>query len=92
MIEKNEKLFNTALKQNEDAVIRNFFVNMYDNPNQKGFTEFINEIIELYKAINSDKITRKYVPIDDESNDKMSGILRLAKFYIEKKEANANGN
>ncbi|WP_296883682.1 type III-B CRISPR-associated protein Cas10/Cmr2 [Thomasclavelia sp.] len=92
LIEKNEKLFNTALKQNEDAVIRNFFVNMYDNPNQKGFTEFINEIIELYKAINSDKITRKYVPIDDESNDKMSGILRLAKFYIEKKEANANGN
>ena len=91
LIEKYENLFNVALKQNDDEIIRNFFINMYDNPMQKGFTDFIDEIINLYKAINVDMTTKKYLSIDNENNNKMSGILRLAKFYIEKREGNLNG-
>lgn len=91
LIEKYENLFNVALKQNDDEIIRNFFINMYDNPMQKEFTDFIDEIINLYKAINVDMTTKKYLSIDNENNNKMSGILRLAKFYIEKREGNLNG-
>lgn len=60
---------------------------MYDNPTQTRYKEFIDEIIELYKAINEDKNNNKFKQLKDEkSKNILSGVLRLAKFYIEKKE------
>ena len=86
LLEKYENLFNTALDKGEEA-IRNFFINMYDNPMQTGYKEFIDKIIELYKAINEDKNNNKFKQLKDEkSKNILSGVLRLAKFYIEKKE------
>ena len=73
----------------------NFFINMYDNPMQTGYKEFIDEIIELYKAINEDRKNNKFKQLKDEKKNKLeskktknilSGVLRLAKFYIETKE------
>ena len=68
---------------------------MYDNPMQTGYKEFIDEIIELYKAINEDRKNNKFKQLKDEKKNKLeskktknilSGVLRLAKFYIETKE------
>lgn len=86
LLEKYEDLFDTALDKGEEA-IKNFFINMYDNPTQTRYKEFIYEIIELYKVINEDKKNNKFKQLKDEnSKNILSGVLRLAKFYIEIKE------
>ena len=94
LLEKYEDLFDVALDKGEEA-IKNFFINMYDNPTQTRYKEFIDEIIELYKAINEDRKNNKFKQLKDEKKNKLedkktknilSGVLRLAKFYIETKE------
>ena len=94
MLEKYEDLFDVALDKGEEA-IKKFFINMYDNPTQTRYKEFIDEIIELYKAINEDRKNNKFKQLKDEKKNKLeskktknilSGVLRLAKFYIETKE------
>src|SRR5699024_7146657 len=94
LLEKYEDLFDVALDKGEEA-IKKFFINMYDNPTQTRYKEFIDEIIELYKAINEDRKNNKFKQLKDEKKNKLeskktknilSGVLRLAKFYIETKE------
>ena len=68
---------------------------MYYNSTQKRYKEIIKKIIELYKAINEDRKNNKFKQLKDEKKNKLeskktknilSGVLRLAKFYIETKE------
>ena len=85
LVDNYKDLFELAV--NTDASnIYNFFINMYDNPNQEDFKTFVKEIIDLYIKLISDQNNNLFKVIQDEQEDtKFSGLLRLAKFFIEKR-------
>lgn len=90
LIDNYKALYDLATKKSE-KVIKNFFENMYDNPLQKKYNNFINEIIDLYISVKKDKINHRFISnVYQKNNDsnsvdtELSGMLRVAKFLVEK--------
>ncbi|WP_289811288.1 hypothetical protein [Thomasclavelia cocleata] len=81
-------LFKLATDKGEKA-IKNFFINMYSNPMQKNYQEFIKDITNLFIKAKSDKENKRFKSIiendsNKDENTELSSMLRFAKFLVEK--------
>ena len=83
MMEDYYALFKQATKHN---AVSNFFTNMMDNTHQKEYQIYINEVSRLYELLQDAEKNGLFKALDDKvkKDTSLSGILRLAKFYIEK--------
>jgi len=91
LIDNYQTLFKKSLMEGKTSM-ENFFVNMYDNPNQSQYKSFINKITDLYIKAAEDKKSNKFISIinsvdiqkDRKINTEHSALLRFAKFFVEK--------
>lgn len=88
LMDNYKDLFKLATDKGEKA-IKNFFINMYSNPMQKNYQEFIKDITNLFIKAKSDKENKRFKSIiendsNKDENTELSSMLRFAKFLVEK--------
>lgn len=90
LIDNYRDLYDIAANNKNEKEIENFFINMYSNPMQENYQEFIKDITNLFIKIKSDKENKRFKSIIEndsykDKNTELSSILRFAKFLVEKR-------
>lgn len=87
-IENQKELFSIAATK--EAMIRNLFDNVFDNPEQSFSEEYRSRLsrfmVSVEKAYRKKKI-KSLGPKDDTSIDTLTSALRIAKFLVEEGDA-----
>lgn len=89
LIDNYRDLYNIAANNKNEREIENFFINMYSNPMQKNYQEFIKDTTNLFIKAKNDKEDKRFKSIiendfNKDKNTELSSMLRFAKFLVEK--------
>ncbi len=83
-LQNQKELFAIGL---ENKCIRNLFVNVFDNPEQKKWTDYLSQVeaLMVHDGLNSFRLVKKHDYTDNKAKiDYTLAIMRLVSFYAEK--------